>query len=101
MTNLTLHQKRVIYQILILIMEADMVIMPQEIEFLDKVFNDFGLGKEEFDHLEDMDIDLLCKELSGFDDEAKLYAKELFIGMANCDGYYDPRERAIINKLYQ
>ncbi len=99
MIELTLIEKRTIYHILILIMEADLVIMQEEVDFLDNVFNDFGLTREEFDHMENLDVDSLCRDFSVFDKEVKLYAKDLFMGMAKCDGYVDPREQAIIDRL--
>lgn len=97
--EMTLNTKRTIFYILVLIMKADLVCRKEEIAFLDKVFNDFGLSVDEFDHMEGIDFDYLKKEFSTFPDEHKQYAKQLFVEMANCDGFADPREMEIINKL--
>ena len=80
-------------------MNADSIIMDEETAFLDKVFNDFGLSVEEFDHMEELDIDLLHKDFILFSNEKKEYAKDLFLGMSSCDGIIDPRETAIIDKF--
>ncbi len=78
-------------------MKADLVMQPQETAFLDKAFNDFGLSIDEFDHMDDIDIDYLIKEYSIFSINKKQYAQDLFMKMALCDGYVDPREKEMIN----
>lgn len=98
--NLSINEKRTIFQILVLIMKADDVIRPEEIEFLDGVFNDFHLSIDEFDHMEEIEIDYLKKEFSLFSDETKDYAKRLFIEMSKCDGFVDPRETLLIENLF-
>ena len=80
-------------------MRADFIIKPAEIEFLDKVFKRFELDLSEFDHMEDLEIEELFDIYSSFSSETKEYAKKLFIEMAECDGFVDPREMTIINKL--
>lgn len=100
MPNFTLAEKRIIFQILMLIMKADFILNPAEIEYLDKVFNDFGLSINEFDHNEDISIEELTSEFSKFTAEKKEYANKLFVGMAESDGYVHPREASIIEKLF-
>lgn len=95
--NLTLHEKRTIYQILVLIMEADSIVREEEVSYLNKLFVDFGLSLDEFDHMEAMDLDQLKAEFSNWDDEHRSYAKSLFLGIAKSDGYYDSRERMLID----
>ena len=97
--ELTSSEKRTIFHILILIMEADLVIKQEEIDFLDKVIARFGLSVAEFDHTELLDFDNLAKEFSTFSKDKKQDAKEIFLGMAACDGYVDAREKALIDKL--
>ena len=100
MPNFTITEKRIIFQILTLIMKADFILNPAEVEFLDKVFTDFEMGINEFDHMEEVTIDELSSDFSKFTGEKKEYAKKLFIGMSECDGYVHPNESAIINKLF-
>lgn len=97
--NLTLKEKRTVYQILVLIMEADLVNRQEEIDFLDKTFSDFGLTFDEFDHMDDIDIDYLKNEFLTFEDAHRQYASELFYEMAKCDGYVDPREIQMIDSF--
>lgn len=96
---ITIKAKRVIFQILILIMKADLVTKDEEIEFLDRVFKEFELSIDEFDHMENIDADSLIKEFALLSCDTKTYARKLFFEMAQCDGFVDPRELSIINRL--
>ena len=73
--NLTLDDKRTIFQILNLIMKADLVVKQEEVKFLDSVFNEFGLSLDEFDHMDDIDTDYLKKQFAHFTNQQKQYAK--------------------------
>ena len=97
--KLNMAEKRVIFYILSLIMKADGILNPAEIDFLDSVFNEFELDVSEFDHMDDLSFDELSKEFDLLSSETQSYAKKLFEEMAKCDGYLDPRELAIIQKL--
>lgn len=99
--DLSIKEKRIIFQTLILIMKADFVDRLEETNFLDEVFYDFGLTLEEFDHIDDIDFDYLKKEFAQFTDEQKEFAKQLFVKMAKCDGYVDPREVSLIKEMFE
>ena len=45
------------------------------------------------------DLQYLSNEFSKLSQEKKDYSKKIFMEMAACDGYVDPREVSIINKL--
>ena len=99
MKDLSLSEKRTIYQILTLVMKADFILHPSEVSFLDKVFQDFELSIDEFDHMENIEFEELASAFSSFSDDKKDYSKQLFVRMAECDGYVDPRELVIIESL--
>ncbi len=99
MTIFSLSEKRTVYQILSLIMKADFVLNPAEVSFLDRVFEEFNMSIDEFDHMEDVEFEELASAYSLFSKDKKEYANRLFMEMAKCDGYIDPREVAIIKKL--
>ena len=99
--ELNISEKRVIFYILSQIMKADNILNPAEINFLDSIFEEFHLEINEFDHMDDLSFDELRKEYRFFSPETKKYANMLFERMAECDGYVDPRELAIIQKLSQ
>lgn len=101
MPNFTLAEKRIIYQILTLIMKADSILNPAEVEYLDKVFTDFEMDINEFDHMEEVTIEELSSDFSKFSGEKKEFAKKLFEEMSECDGYVDPREVDIINYFFK
>lgn len=97
--KLSIAEKRVIFYMLSLIMKADGILNPAEIDFLDSVFKEFELDVSEFDHMDDLSFDELSKEYVLFSSETQSYAKKLFEEMARCDGYVDPRELVIIQRL--
>ncbi len=99
MTYFSISEKRTIYQILTLIMKADFILNPAEVSFLDRVFEEFKMSIDDFDHMEDVEFEELASAYSMFSDDKKEYANRLFVEMAECDGYKDPREVAIIKKL--
>jgi hypothetical protein len=94
-----IQEKRVIYNILAQIMKADTIINPAEVRFLDEVFYNFNLSLDEFDHMEEVDFDELSLAFSNFSEEKKEYARQMFVEMSECDGYVDPREKSLIEKL--
>lgn len=98
---LTIAERRTIFQILVLIMEADCIVVPEEIAFLDDVFKKFEFDISEFDHMEEMTLGKLANAFSFFSTEKKEYAKALFKKMAACDGNVDPREQSIIEQLFK
>lgn len=99
MQELTISEKRTIFQILVLIMRADSLLNPAETEYLNKIFHDFELDISEFDHLEMIDFEYLSNEFSKFDGEKKAFAKNMFVEMSKCDGYMHPLEKRIIDQL--
>lgn len=80
-------------------MKADLVVKTEEIDFLDRVFKDFELSIDEFDHMDDLDSDYLIQEYRCMSEEKRLFGINLFHKMASCDGYVDPRELDIIKML--
>ena len=97
--DITLQAKRIIFQILVLIMKADSITKEEEVYVLDRVFAEFGLSLDEFDHMDDLDKDLLIKEFALLPNDNKAYAKNLFIQMASCDGFIDSREMELLERL--
>lgn len=97
--DFSIQEKRVIYIILAQIMKADTIINPAEVRFLDEVFYNFNLSLDEFDHMEEVDFDELSLAFSNFSEEKKEYARQMFVEMSECDGYVDPREKSLIEKL--
>ena len=78
MINLNISEKRIIFRILNLIMKADCVINPAEVEYLDKIFDSFQMELSEFDHMEDVELEELINGFSLFPDETKEYAKKCY-----------------------
>ena len=99
MTNLNIAEKRIIFAILIAIMEADGIIDPYETEFLDNIFASFGMKDTDLDSIDELDITETINEFRLFSTDKKDYAIDIFMDMAKCDGFVDPREMKIIDTL--
>ena len=93
--DFSIQEKRVIYNILAQIMKADTIINSAEV----RLYYNFNLSLDEFDHMEEVDFDELSQAFSKFTEEKKDYAKQMFVKMSECDGYVDPREISLIEKL--
>lgn len=98
-TIYTKPQQYAIISLLILIMEADGVIDPNEIKYLDSILADFNITETELDVINSYDIAQSCMILKSMDNHNIESAKAMFIQMAKCDGYVDPRELKIIENL--
>ena len=59
--TLTIHERRIIFQILNLIMTADLIVKQDEIDYMDDIFRRFELSVDEFDHMDNIDLDYLKK----------------------------------------
>lgn len=92
------HQYAIIC-ILIKIMEADGVIDPNEVKFIDEVLRDFNISENEMENIDSYDVRQSILILEGLDQNTKLAIKQMFVDMAKCDGYADPRELEIIESL--
>ncbi|WP_294598563.1 TerB family tellurite resistance protein [uncultured Rikenella sp.] len=98
----TIHSKTeqfAVVAILILIMEADGVVDPNEVKFLNRILSIFNISESELEIVSSYDFNQCREILSGMGAEELAYAKSIFTEMARCDGYTDPRELKIINRL--
>lgn len=99
MTDFNLEEKQIVIAILIAIMEADGVIDSHETDYLDSVISLLDMSEVELDSIDELDFNLIVSDFKRFDFHKKEIAKSMFIEMAKCDGYTDPRELEIIDKL--
>ncbi len=81
------------------IMEADSIIDPREVCFLDDMYDRLGVREKDLSRLEMMDLEYCKSIITGLQLDKLEFAKESFAGMALSDDYYDPRERALIESL--
>ena len=101
MTQLTINEKYAIVNILSQIMKADGIIHPKEEEFMDKAYCELGItinDLEDISNIDDIQAKFIIEEMS---EESKEYARSLFVGMAESDGYVHPRESAIIEQIFK
>ena len=99
-TQYFLHKERyAVINILTAIMEADTIIHPQEIEYMDSVLADFDITEDDNERLELMDLQMCFDIIKGMSAEKLAKAKDMFATMAIIDGYFDPREKKLLEML--
>lgn len=99
MVNYNIDEKRIIVAILVSIMEADGIIDPHETDFLDNIITSFGMTEDDMDSMDEFDFNEIIVNFKKIDKQKKADAIALFVDMAKCDGYADPRELKIIESL--
>lgn len=99
MKEYTLTEKYAIINILSAIMEADTIIHPKEIEYMNNVMQRLQIVISDLDHMEMRDFTLEKQVIKSMDIEKQQEAIALFYGMAEIDGFVDPRELELINSI--
>lgn len=99
MQNYTLSEKYAIINILSAIMEADTIIHPKEIEYMNSIMESLQIFVSDLDHLEMKDFNLDRQTIKNMTEEKRLEALSLFQQMAEIDGFIDPREIDVINSI--
>lgn len=100
MIQLNIQQKYAIVAILSQIMNADGVIHPKEEEYMDKVHAELGIkigDVEDMTNIDEFQARQIAREMS---EEQRQYSQKLFVSMAKCDGYFHPKESAIIEQIF-
>lgn len=95
----TTNEKYAIVNMLILIMEADTIIHPKEIEYMDSILTDFAITIEDNDHMDNIDLQMCLNTIKKMSADKLIMAKEIFTEMACIDGYIDPREKKLLDSL--
>ena len=78
MQNFTLSEKYAIINILSAIMEADTIIHPKEIEYMNSVMESLQIVVSDLDHLEMKDFNLDKQTVKGMSAAKRLKAMSLF-----------------------
>jgi hypothetical protein len=82
-----------------MIMEADTIIHPKEIEYMDAVLINFAITADDNEHMDNMDMQMCLSIIKNMSLEKQEIAKEMFIRMTEADGFVDSREKQIL-ELY-
>lgn len=100
MKTLSVNEKYAIINILSQIMAADGIIDPGEEEYMDNVFNELGITISDLEDASAIDAIHAKSIINEMSASHKEYTRLLFLGMAKSDGYVDPREMAVIEKIF-
>lgn len=92
-------EKQTIIYLLSLIMEADGLIHPNEIEYMDSVIKQLGISHQEYDHLEEADLQTASTLFKQMSKEKQEEVRNMCHTMSQIDGFVDPRETEVINML--
>ena len=92
-------EKYAIINILSTIMEADTVIHPKEIEYMNSIMEKLQIVVSDLDHLEIKDFMLDKQIIREMTSNKRLEAMDIFRRMAEVDGYVDSREIDVINSI--
>lgn len=96
----THSQRLALLQVLTLIMRADEIIKPVEIEYLNRFIADFNIQPDDITQADMLSLEQCRLILSQLTSNQKRECLTLFEGMANIDNDYDPREKEIITNLF-
>ncbi len=99
MMEYTSVEKMAIIFFLNKIMEADSIIDPRELEFLDGIYEKLGVTEIDLPRMEMMDLEYSRKVISELTPDKLAFAKDSFKGMAMSDEFYDPKEKVLIESL--
>lgn len=80
-------------------MEADTILHPKEIEYMNSIMENLQIVVSDLDHLEMKDYNLDKQTVKNMPTEKRLETMALFQRMAEIDGIVDPRELDIIDSL--
>ena len=99
MSTYTLNQKYAIISILTQIMEADSIIHPKEIEYMNSIYKRLMINAEDLELMDNHDFSTCIQTIKDMPMELKNDAINIFYTMISIDGNIDPREVEIINSL--
>ena len=100
MNQFSINEKFAIITILSKIMNADGIVHPNEEEYMNNLYIEWGITIGDLEDMNNMD-DIQAKAVvKGMQDEKRQLAKRLFVSMAEADGYVHPLEKAIISNIF-
>lgn len=94
------NEKYAIIAILTSIMEADTIIHPKEVEFMDEIMKELNISIHDLDHMEVIDSTLSKAAILAMPSEKQQVVKTWFQTMVEVDGDIDPRETEVINQIF-
>lgn len=99
MNTFTEYEKTVIISLMKLIMQADGIIHPLEEEFLNSVLQAIDITDDFLNRYSPADLQSCITNLRTMDEDKKDYVQKLMQQMSEADGYVDPREQELIQKI--
>jgi uncharacterized tellurite resistance protein B-like protein len=98
-TTFSQSEKYAIINMLSMIMEADTIIHPKEIEYMDSILADFAITTDDNERMENMNLQQCIAIIKNMPKDKKEITKKIFTAMAIADGYIDPREIELFESI--
>lgn len=95
----SISQKYAIITILSQIMEADAIIHPKEIEYMNEIMRQMQLTPSDIDYMEDMSIEMAYRIIQLMSEKQKKDAISIFQKMMLVDGSIHPDEEVILKRF--
>lgn len=94
------NEKYAVIAILTSIMEADTIIHPKEIAFMDELMKILHVSIHDLDHMEANDFTLSKAVILAMSLDKQQIVKDWFHTMVEIDGIIDSREIEVINQIF-
>ena len=98
-TTFAQNEKYAIINMLTMIIEADAIVHPKEVELMDSILADFAITTFDYEHMENMDLWSCLEIIMDMSADKQEAAKNMFSTMASVDGYIDAREKQLIESI--
>lgn len=95
----SLNEKYAIVNMMTMIMEADSIIHPKEVEYIDSILVDFAITTTDNESMDNMDLSMCLAIIKSMSTNKLEVTKKMFMELAMIDGYIDPRERDLFESL--
>lgn len=83
------------------IMQADTIVHPKELEYMDDVYEKLSITPDAFDHMELMDLQIAKSIIARMTDSQQDEVRHLLETMCAVDGFVDKRELMVIDSIFK
>ena len=83
------------------IMQADTIVHPKELEYMDEVYEKLSITPDAFDHMELMDLQTAKTIIGKMTNTQQNEVRQLFETMCAIDGFVDNRELLVIDSIFK
>lgn len=101
MENYKTIEKYATIHVLEQIMQADSIVHPKELEYMDAVYEKLSVTPNAFDHMELMDLQTAKYVIIKMTQSKQEEVRHMFETMCSVDGFIDNRELLVIDSIFK